>query len=186
MVSLLEKLMLARAISFKDGNITMFNNRIIMAPAEFFEDLTGYLSDSPGDTYKVYHSAKESFKIVVSKDTRTYSFTVNDYLKWLTEIAESAGWGMLTWESLEKDAKSGIIKVENSPIAQGLKGKTKLPVDHIVRGFIAGAVCIAFKEDMDVIETECQALGATSCKFVLKRAAELATAPEAATQLKKP
>lgn len=186
MVSLLEKLMLARAITFKDGNITMFNNRIIMAPAEFFEQLTSYLDESPENTYKIYHSAKESFKVVVTKDTRTYNFTVNDYLKWLTEIAESAGWGVLTWDSLEKDSKSGIIKVENSPIAQGLKGKAVLQVDHIIRGFIAGAMCVAFKEDMDVIETECQALGAAACKFVFKPAAELATTKESATQLKKP
>ena len=171
-MSLLETFMMARSISFKDGNISLFSNRIVMAPATFFFEFTKAIENSPSETHSLYESAKTSFKDVVVKDVRTYKFSVNDYIKWLFDIAIFSGWGMLKLESLDKEKMQGIITMTNSPVSEGPVGKAKMPVDHIVRGFIAGALSVAFKKDLDVAEMECVALGAQSCKFIFKLAEE--------------
>ena len=54
-----------------------------------------------------------------------------------------------------------------------LKGKVKKPVDHFIRGLIAGWATASFKWDIDVIEQECSALGSDKCKFVFKKAEEI-------------
>ncbi|MDE1850173.1 MAG: 4-vinyl reductase [Candidatus Micrarchaeota archaeon] len=171
-MSLIENFMMARSITFKDGSISLFSNRIVMAPATFFFEFTKAIEDSPKETRSLYGSAKASFKEIVSKDVRTYKFSVNDYIKWLFNIAIFSGWGILTLDSLDKEKMTGIITMNNSPISEGLKGQAKLPCDHIVRGFIAGAMSIAFKQDIDVVETECVALGSAKCKFVFRLASE--------------
>ncbi|MGI0141150.1 MAG: V4R domain-containing protein [Candidatus Micrarchaeales archaeon] len=184
-MGLLDKLMMARLITFKDGSISLYNNRVVMAPATFFYDLTQAADDNPNEISHLYESAKNSFKDIMAKDIRSYKFSVNDYIKWLFDTATFAGWGMLSLESLDKDKMTGTITMINSPMVEGLKGKAKTPVDHIVRGFIAGAVSMAFKGDLDAIEIECEALGAVKCKFLFKPAAQFEANELAAMQLKK-
>lgn len=164
--------MVARQIDFKEGSISLFTNRIVMAPATFLLEFTKAIEGSPEETHSLYESAKTSFKEIVTKDVRTYKFSVNDYIKWLFEISSFSGWGLLTLESLEIEKKSGSITMLNSPVSEGLKGKVKLPCDHIVRGFIAGALSIAFKEDIECAEMECVGSGAARCRFIFKPASQ--------------
>ncbi|HVC58670.1 MAG TPA: V4R domain-containing protein [Candidatus Acidoferrales bacterium] len=183
-MALLEKLMLARAISFKDGNISLFTNRVVMPPSKMFSELSRKIDGNPEQVYNLYESCKYSFEDVIANDNRTYKFSVNDYIKWIMEVATFTGWGILAWKELDKDKKHSTIVVDNSPVAVDLKTKVKRPVDHVVRGFIAGGMSAAFKTDMDVIELECVALGAPQCKFLSMPASEIRMSPNTVAQLR--
>lgn len=183
-MSFLEKLILARAISFKDGNISLFTNRVVMPPSKMFSELSRKMDGHPEEVYNLYESCKYSFEDVIANDNRTYKFSVNDYIKWVTDVATFTGWGMIAWKELTKEKKRSIIVVDNSPVAMELKSKVKRPVCHAVRGFIAGGMSAAFKVDMDAIETECVALGAPQCKFISMPAADIRMSPDTAAQLR--
>lgn len=175
---------MARAVSFKDGNISLFTNRVVMPPSKMFAELSRKMDNSPEQVYNLYESCKYSFETVISSDEKTYKFGVNDYIKWVTEVAEFTGWGMLSWKELDKDKKHCTIIVDNSPIAQDLKKLVKRQVDHAIRGFIAGGMTAAFKSDMDVVEVECVALGAQQCKFVSMPAHEIRKNMDTVSQLR--
>ncbi|MDD4251081.1 MAG: 4-vinyl reductase [Candidatus ainarchaeum sp.] len=68
----------------------------------------------------------------------------------------------------DKEAKRALIIVDNSPFAIQVKGKVDRPMDNILRGIFSGVFSIIFKEDVDCVETECFAMNAKSCKFVIK------------------
>ena len=163
--------MLAKQLKFSDGNISLMGNRVTIFNADLFSDYTLRINDSPEKVSELYDSVKLSFRAGFAKTVGVaYHFSFNDYFKWMTDLTGLTGWGKVTWLDLDQEGKRGIVFVENSPIAEDLIGKVKSPIDHVLRGFIAGGASAAFNADMDVIEEECFALGAAKCKFIIKLA----------------
>jgi len=166
-MNIFDKLLLAKEMSFTEGKIQVLGNRVVLPPANFFSEFASRINDSPEMVDIVYQSAKVSFRDGIAKTIgKKYGFNINDFYRWLTDIATMAGWGILKWEEFDAESKKGVIFVEDSPVASDLKGKVKSPCDHVVCGFIAGGTSALFMEDMDVVETECLALGAPRCKFI--------------------
>ena len=112
----------------------------------------------------------EDFGVNVGK---VYGFSFKDYSRWFVDIAGLSGWGQFEWQDIDEEKRKGLIIVKNSPVADSLRNKVNSPCDHIIRGFVAGAASSAFKEDINIIEIECEALGAQGCKFVMGRLEDL-------------
>jgi len=60
-----------------------------------------------------------------------------------------------------------VYRVNNSKLAK-LYGNIGKPVDHIPRGWFAGAACVFFGKDVDAVETKCIAKGDEYCEFIIK------------------
>jgi predicted hydrocarbon binding protein len=179
-----EELMIAKQLSFSPGTIELLGNRVTITHGTFFADYTSRINDNPESVIQLYESAKVSFREGMAKSIgKKYGFSYNDFFKWLTQIAMLAGWGKLTWADLNESNKSGIILVDNSPVAGLLKGKVGLPVDHLIRGFIAGGASGWLNTDVDAVEEECFSLGATQCKFVFRPKVDFKITPEITRQL---
>src|SRR5271157_3801045 len=159
-MSIFEELMLARQLSFSKGSIELLGNRVVIFNANLFSEYTLRINDSPDAVSLLYETVKSSFRDGFAKSVgEKYKFSFSDYFKWMKDLAEMNGWGVFTWEGLDQEARQGVLFVENSPIAKDLAGKVRNPVDHIIRGFIAGGASAAFASDIDVVEKECFALG---------------------------
>lgn len=164
-----EKLILSRELSFGNGEIVMLGSRMVLFDADLFVDYGLRINNSPEKILDFYTSAKVTFRDSIAKAIGIkYKFSFNDYFKWMTDIANLAGWGRLRWENLIEEMKTGVVVVENSPIAISLKGKVNNPVDHVIRGFIAGGASASLRGDVDVVEEECVANGAQFCRFIFK------------------
>lgn len=179
-----EELMLARELSFTEGEIRLLGSRVTFLHATFSAEYTLRVNDNPEKVQDLYDVSKVSFRdgmsIAIGKK---YHFSFNDFFKWLTQIAMLAGWGKLTWQDLNDQEKSGVILVENAPVATMLKGKVKLPCDHLERGFIAGGATGWLNTNVDCVEEECAALGAAQCRFVFKPREKFTATEEVKRQL---
>jgi predicted hydrocarbon binding protein len=172
--TLFERFMLNNQIAFTDGSIYLMKNRKILVDTRVLANIILTIEDLDNVSYKIYNSIKEDFFSGAAKDMgHNFSFSFNDYFKWLTNIAMLEGWGKFSWKDLNEEKKSGIILVEDSALANILKGKAKKPVDHFIRGFIAGGASASLKADIDVVETECHALGSDKCVFIFKKTEEI-------------
>lgn len=168
-LSIFDRLLLSKQLRFSDGDIELLGNRMVLTNAHFLADYILQINDSPDSVAKLYEAAKLSFmEHTAKKIGLEYAFTFNDYFKWLTNIAMMSGWGNFKWHSLDEEKKEGVILVNSSPIADKLRGKTEKPVDHIIRGFVAGGASAALGIDIDVSEPECEANGHKECRFILK------------------
>jgi predicted hydrocarbon binding protein len=183
-VDIFEKLMLARQLSFKEGEIDLLGQRLVMLPSIVFSDYTMAINDSPDKVAEFYKSVKSSSKANFAVSVgKSYGFNFQNYFDWMTKIVILSGWGIWKWDFLDEEKKSGKISVTNSPVAENLKGKVKCPVDHIIRGFMAGGASASLKTDVDVVEEECVALGAPQCKFVFKSPDQFNPTPEVIRQI---
>ncbi|MBU1120992.1 4-vinyl reductase, partial [Candidatus Micrarchaeota archaeon] len=50
-----------------------------------------------------------------------------------------------------------------------LQGKISFPVDHFVRGILAGLFSNAFHTDLDCLELKCIASGSSECEFIVNK-----------------
>ena len=184
MSSIFEKLSMLRQLSFTDGEIRLLDNRMVILPANILAAYTEKINESQELVLELYHSIKDSqiegFAKLVGK---SFSFSFNDFVKWMPDIFALAGWGIIEYKELDPDKHTATLTVARSPVATALKGKVKTPVDHLIRGFIAGAATAAFKVDIDTIETECAALDAQACKFEFKPVEQFRSSPETLHQL---
>ena len=164
--TLFEKFAMMGQLEFEDGKIRLFGYRSVLVLSSFFSEMILLMKNSRSFGDKLAEAARKSFgDSVARKLGESYKFSINDFVKWDTDIGIMAGWGILRWEYLSKDKRFGEVFLEGSPIAATLKGKVKSPVDHVMRGFIKGAAQIALKEEVEVVEEECAALGAERCRF---------------------
>jgi predicted hydrocarbon binding protein len=183
-MNVFEELMLARQLSFTVGDIHLLGNRVTIVHATFWAEYTMRMNEDPKKVFELYDSAKISFRDGMAKSIgKRYGLSFNDFFKWLTDIAMLAGWGKLTWVDLNDTNKTGIILVDNSPVVEVLKGKVHNPIDHLIRGFIAGGASGWLNTDIDAIEEECAAMGAPQCKFVFRPKEQFKVTPEVTRQL---
>jgi predicted hydrocarbon binding protein len=173
-MSIFEELMLARQISFQDGRVELTGQRVVISPSAFFGAYTKSICDSPELVGAFYRAAKQAMTEGFGKDVgKAYGFSFSNYLDWFVKLAKLSGWGKIEWQESDEKKHTGIISAEGSPVAAYLKGKIASPCDHVIRGLMAGGASSAYKLDLDIVETECEALGAAKCLFVIDTAENL-------------
>jgi len=167
-INLFDKLMLSRQLKFTEGEIDMLGQRVTIVPADLFTIFIIGINDKPDRVGEVYYAAKQAMKDNFATNIgKSYGFSQKDFSNWFIELAMMSGWGIVRFLENNADKHTAVITIENSPIAVRLKGKVKSPCDHIVRGLMAGGSVSAYNTEVDMVEIECQALGAEKCKFVV-------------------
>ncbi len=167
-MSMFEELMLAKNISFNEGKIELLKQQVVMLPAEFMSDYTSEINNDPNKIKEIYQAGKEAIKNNFGPGIgKHYSFNFSDFFRWYISLAKLSGWGIVKWAEFDKNSYSGVITIEDSLVGTNLKNKVTSPCDHIIRGLMAGSATSAFLIDVDMIETECIALGSEKCKFLM-------------------
>ncbi len=173
-VDIFQKLMLSRQLSFSEGSIELLGNRISMIGAEWLPAYTYGIEQDQELVQQLYRSTKAATRDGIGKlVSEKHNFNVNDTVRLFIEIMKMEGWGIPSW-NFSTGSKKGTMTVENPVGTSGLKGKTKLPADHYLRGMLAGCASALYKSDIDVIEVKCIALGSPKCEFAYDDAAALA------------
>lgn len=154
----------------KNGSIEVMGNRMVMPNVKLLAGIV-LKFNTRENVYDLYEVTKDTFmKGTALTIGKKYEFDFQGYFQWLTNLAMMLGWGTFKWEGLDEEHKTGSLLVENAAVGEALKGQAKQPVDHFIRGMIAGGASISLKADIDALEEECIALGAPRCRFVFKPA----------------
>ena len=159
-MNIFEMLMLSRKLAFEDGRVTLYGQGIAIFPTPSLAEHLAQMSNDPASTKLVYRMAKES--MLDSKQDLINAHNASKDKNWLCEMINLYAHGAAAYED---PAKEGVIILADSPFSSSLTGKVNGPVDHIVRGLIAGIASAISNKDIDVLEIECGVDG--KCKFTL-------------------
>lgn len=180
MFDVVKKLMFGRQLKMEEGNIEVLKQRMIIIPAYTFAYI---LKDSKNpietgrflyDVCKHINSDPNGFTYKVSEE---YGIEGPELIRWMADIATMAGWGKIVVDKVDKKEKNAKVHIGDSPIPK-LTGRMEHPVDHPIRGYMAGAAEVIFnglkkRRDKnwvryDYLETGCKATGSKTCKFILR------------------
>jgi predicted hydrocarbon binding protein len=161
-----DKYIFTSTLKYTHNNFYLVNVPFVIAPVDIFLSLSGS-SDSELHK-KIYLAIKEDTKTNFLKRFDTLGIEQNKELEFVRAFFIASGWGSINVIDDKVESKRAILVIENSPFANELKGKATFPVDTFIRGVLAGLFCGLFKEDVDCVESECVALNATVCKFIIK------------------
>lgn len=170
MPDMFAKLLMAREIKFKEGEISLLGNRVVLMPSYSLSGILKNAGENPEIGKILYYESKGCLRDGFAKVVRQkYGLTGGRLVDWLINVGHVAGWGQISLvrHTASNDAVEDVFHVKNPPSLR--LAKSARPVDHIFRGMIAGGESMAFDADMEAIETKCVAQGNPYCEFVAKR-----------------
>lgn len=167
MFNLLLKLVLHKQLVMKDGIIKIFGKHpVVFFPlANLFYILQ--LVDRLKKHNELYLTSKKLGKEWIIGLLEAYKMdTIKEQAKWGENVFTLAGFGKMEVVSWDVQKKEMIYRVYDSTVAK-MYGNVGRAVDHIPRGWFAGASSVFFKTDVDCVETKCLSKGDEFCEFLV-------------------
>ena len=161
-----DKYIFTNTLKYTHNNFYLVNVPFVISPVDIFLSIL----KSPDLEFhkKMYLAIKEDTKSNFIKRFSELGITQEKELDFVRAFFIASGWGMIQIIDHDKESKRAIIVLDNSPFAAALNGKTDVPVDTFIKGVLAGLFSQIYDADIDCVESECFALGAKNCKFILK------------------
>lgn len=167
MLEIVSKLLLHKQLEFEKGSIKLLNQNVVILPLYNLCQLQRSL-EKHGEIKELYLSSKELGKEWISSLFQTYKMTtIAEQARWGENVFTLAGHGEMKVKEWDTEKKLMIYQIFNSNIAK-IYGKTQNAVDHIPRGWFAGASTVFFKTDVDAVEIKCMAKGDQYCEFLVQ------------------
>ena len=161
-----DKYIFTNTLKYTHNNFYLVNVPFVISPVDIFLSI---LKSSDLEFHKkIYLAIKEDTKSSFMKRFSALGITENKELDFVRAFFIASGWGALQIVDHDIKSKRAIVVLDNSPFATALIGKTDVVVDTFLKGVLAGLFSEIYKDDIDCVEVECVALGAKSCKFILK------------------
>ena len=162
--------MLARQLKFEKGSLKLFDERIFIVPGDMLVILQKTANDEEAMAKHLYQTGIRVNQTYFS--AKLFGFTKDkphEFAKLMTDIADATGWGIYNFIDLDFKKKQAIVNTDNTLVGK-IYGYSKVPVDHLMRGFIVGSARLLFNDPtIEGIETTCIAKGDKTCTFVLKK-----------------
>ncbi|MDO8428558.1 MAG: 4-vinyl reductase [Candidatus Diapherotrites archaeon] len=167
------KLLMHKQISFEKGKIEIFGRLSSLLPSDSFVTLQMEL-ETRGLQNLIYFKAKESGAKWFVEMNKYYHLKGMDVIKWGSEIVTFAGWGEAIIVRRDDSKKEIVFNLKNSITAK-LHPASVVPVDHLFRGLLCGAMATIYDIELskiDAVETKCIAMGSPICEFIVKQTSE--------------
>jgi predicted hydrocarbon binding protein len=166
MWSTLTNLVLHKQMVFGDGVIQIFGQPVVLAPLRAELNLLQDL-EKRGLENVIYWNAKNAGREWFKGMSEIYGIKPQDIMKWGPELINLGGWGTVKPFTANLQSAELDFVLLNSSFAK-LYGKSSRPIDHLFRGLLTGAWENATSKPIEGVETECAAVGAKACKFILR------------------
>jgi len=161
-----DKYIFTNTLKYTHNNFYLVNVPFVISPVDIFLSI---LKSSDAMLHKkIYLAIKEDTQSSFLKRFAELGITQEKEIDFVRAFFIASGWGAIQIIDHDKESKRAIVVLDNSPFATKLIGKVDLPVDTFLKGVLAGLFSKIYDADIDCIEVECVALGAKSCKFILK------------------
>jgi predicted hydrocarbon binding protein len=164
MYELINKLRLARQLTFEEGQITLLGKpTVMMIPAETLMELqNGFLQSDPLKLYEIGKHAGLDFHGLISQ----YAHDAPHIMKFGVQVFNLSGFGKLETVQLDYDNCRGIFYIKDSVFA---KVKSETPVCHYIRGMLTGFMQKTISLDIEGVEKSCMSQGHQLCEFILQK-----------------
>lgn len=167
-----EMLIMSRKMTFADGVVTLYGGNVLIFPAPSIIKYICMTGTDQRNAKELYHMAKES--ILENRAGMVGTGKPETDVSWMIETANLYGLGKLHYQEASATIPAGIIIVEDSPFENGPYSRKGTPMDHVLRGILAGMASVLFNKDFDAVEIECGvATGSPACKIALDTKANL-------------
>lgn len=161
---------MAKELKFSEGNITLFKQNLFFIPSDTIVKIIH--NNSVEDNAYIYNISKEIgfnwFKNMIG----SHGLSIREIVKWGLQTLTFSGWGKLSLKDLDEQAGYSRTLLQDSVVSKiylNNYGVSEIPVDHIVRGLMAGGGCIIHKNPtIEMVETKCMAKGNKYCEIVAK------------------
>ena len=163
-MNLLDALLMSRKMKFEDGSITLYGESVAILPLEGFIMYASKIASDKSTTKILYSTMRNS--MLEQRNKLNAESKDNDPSGWICNSINLYGFGKMRYEKPLSSQNRTMI-LECSPFVKILKGKSSAPVDHIVRGALAGIASIATGQELHALETDCAVSGRENCRFIL-------------------
>ncbi|MDO8647210.1 MAG: 4-vinyl reductase [Candidatus Diapherotrites archaeon] len=167
-----DKFVFVNQLKFKDYNFSLINVPFVILPT----DIIAGLCEAENEEFnkRLYYAVKNSVTKELSPRFKLdFGMEPERFLKFSETFFTASGFGFLKNIQLDFQTNRAIVSVSNSAVAQLLQGKVKKPCDHLLRGILAGTFSVAFKTNIECVETKCHAQHQSNCEFVCEPAASI-------------
>lgn len=163
-----DKFIFTNGLKFRDHNFFLMDLPFVICPTDLFIALLE--TGDPEFERKIYLTVKESMaRRLIPIFGTGFGLHGEKMLDFMEKYFIASGWGLLKNIDVDFKAKKAIVSVSDSPVAKRLHHAPKGPIDHFLRGIIAGIFSGVFAESVDCVETHCSALGEKNCEFIVKK-----------------
>lgn len=164
-----DKFIFTSQLKFRDYNFFVLDIPFVIVPVDI---LLGFSeADDPVVNKAVYYAFKSSARKQLIPKFKAGA-TKQKYLELAQAFFAASGWGLPQNIQVDEVNHRAIVVVSHSPLAKAMEGKIKHPTDHYMRAILAAIFSDYFDQDVECVETECRALHAGDCTFVLKPLSE--------------
>ena len=162
-----KKLMFAQQLKMEEGRVTLLGDCISLLPTSVLAILTKkFEEDNRGQ--ELYYIYKDSIKIYVKNIRKIYKAEGKKLLEIMMSLEKLGGWGIDELQKLDEVDHKASFWVHKNPLPE-FYGKSPRPIDHFLRGLIAGSMAEIFNDPtLEGIETQCISMGSPYCEFVIK------------------
>ncbi len=164
MFDVVAKLMFHKQLAFEEGSIKLLNQNVVIFPIVNLFDIQVAMEEV-GRENKLYDSSKKLGKLWIEEIFKAYAMnTIEEQVRWGETVVTLAGFGKMKVVNWDVDKKEMIYQLHDSSLAK-LYGKVGRCVDHVPRGWYAGASSAFFHDDIDCVELKCIAKDDPYCEF---------------------
>jgi len=167
--SFLDKFIFTNALRYTHYNFYLLNVGFALLPIDVLVGLAR-VSDMNANR-SLYSAVKEHISGTLVQSFNL-GMSMEKSLLFLEEFFTASGMGLVKQVDVDSVNKRAIVVIDENPVARALQGQSPKPVDHILRGVLAGVFSHLFQADVDCIEHECLAMGSQRCEFVIKKQAD--------------
>ncbi len=165
-----DKFIFTGQIKFNHSNFFLIDIPFLLFPVEILSEVLVSVSDDQAK--QIYVSVKKSVKSFLPKLQAKPKYSGTSLVNFCNEFFSSSGFGKIRIVHFDKENSRSILLVSSSPFSVNLKNKPKKPVDHILRGIIAGVFSFALDMDLDCVETKCASINSSECEFIVNKNTE--------------
>ncbi len=166
----LDKFIFTGQMKFNNCNFYLIDIPFLIFPVKI---LSAFLfSASDEQSKEIYYSTKKSVKEFLPSLKAKPKYSGISLVNFVNDFFSNSGFGKIRVLQFDEKNSRAILLVSSSPFAMLFKNKSKKPVDHILRGIIAGTFSFALNKDLDAVETKCISVNSSECEFIVNSNSE--------------
>lgn len=163
-----DRFIFTNSLHYKHNNFFLSNVPFVIAPSAM---LFGIAKTDNADFHKrLYYGVKSGVEGYLLKQfEREFGLKKEKLLEFFRAFFSASGWGLFEFQDIDFKEKRAIVFVHNAPFSRLFSTHSQYPVDSFLRGIVSAVFCVIFNENVECVETECSAMGAQHCSFVVKQ-----------------
>jgi predicted hydrocarbon binding protein len=165
-----DKFIFTGQVKFNEGNFHLIDIPFLLFPCKILSDFLFNASEE--EAKKIYYSVKKSVKNFVPLLKAKPNYAGISLVNFSNNFFSNSGFGHLKVVQFDEKNCRAIISVSSSPFSFPFSGKSNKPIDHILRGILAGTFSYALEKDLDCVETKCIAMNSSDCEFIVNKNSE--------------